>query len=196
MPLVIATAPAVEPVSLAELKTHSRVTISTDDTYLTDLIKAARQKAESFLRRTIITTEYDLYLDDFPSTTAIALTRPPIQSVTSVKYVDTDSVIQTLTVNTDYVVDTISEPGWVVLPDGVSWPTAKETPNAVVVRFKAGYGDAGSDVEDKIKLAIKHLAAHWYQFREPVEIVRGNPSKISMMALDVLREDRFFEFSR
>ncbi|HUS95667.1 MAG TPA: head-tail connector protein [Hyphomicrobiaceae bacterium] len=191
---IIVTPPAIEPVTVDEAKSHLRINFATDDTYLGELIIAAREYAEDFLRRALITRTYDLYLDDFPSTGAIALPRPPLQLVSSVKYVDTDGDVQDLTENTDYVVDAVSEPGWVVMAEDASWPEVKQTVNAVIIRFIAGYGDAGTDILAAHKLAIKHMIAEWYEHREPVDVVRGTPMKVSRTAEMLLWPTRFYEF--
>jgi len=191
---IIVTPPAIEPVTVDEAKSHLRINFATDDTYLGELIIAAREYAEDFLRRALITRTYDLYLDDFPSTGAIALPRPPLQLVSSVKYVDTDGDVQDLTENTDYVVDAVSEPGWVVMAEDASWPEVKQTVNAVIIRFIAGYGDAGTDILAAHKLAIKHMVAEWYEHREPTDVVRGAPIKVSRTADMLLWPTRFYEF--
>ena len=51
----IATAPSVEPVTTAEMKTHLRVTQSNDDTYIDSLVVAARQQAEKGIVKNIKT---------------------------------------------------------------------------------------------------------------------------------------------
>jgi uncharacterized phiE125 gp8 family phage protein len=194
MALVLITPPAIEPVTLAEAKTHLRVEISDDDTYISALIVAARERAEGFLRRALITRTYDLYLDDFPAAASLPLPKPPLQTVLSVKYIDANSITQTLTENTDYIVDRISEPGWVVLPTGLSWPTPKEIIAAVFIRFKAGYGDAAASVPGVFQLAIKQMVLGWYEVREPYgEASKNSPLPAAAEAL--LWPWRFYQFS-
>ena len=68
---------------------------------------------------------------------------PPLQSVVSVKYDDGAGVEQILGI-TEYEVDTVSQPGWVV-PVTTGWPTAVwDSINSVRIRFVAGY-DPGTD---------------------------------------------------
>ena len=69
MPSILTSAPATEPVSLAEAKLHLRVeTVMTDDdTLIQALITAARQTAESITRRAFITQSWKLVLDQFPA---------------------------------------------------------------------------------------------------------------------------------
>jgi uncharacterized phiE125 gp8 family phage protein len=194
MALQLISAPAIEPVTLTEAKAHLRVEISDDDTYITALIVAARERAEGFLRRALITRTYDLYLDDFPAAGSIPLPKPPLQTVLSVKYIDANSVTQTLTENTDYIVDRISEPGWIVLPSGLSWPTTKDVIASVIIRFKAGYGDTAASLPEVFKLAIKHMALGWYDVREPY----GDATKLSPLpaaAEALLSPWRFYEFA-
>src|SRR5512139_2288241 len=108
--LKLITAPTVEPVTTAETKSHLRVDTTADDTLIGTLITAARQDSEEYLNRALVTQTWDLYMDGFPTTTKIKVPLPPLQSITSIKYYDEDDVEATMTA-TDYIVDTVSEPG-------------------------------------------------------------------------------------
>ena len=82
MGLKLVTAPAAEPVTLVEAKTHLRLDTSSDDTYVSALITAARERVELFLRRALITQVFEFAVDDFPAyDRAIDLPRPPLRSV-------------------------------------------------------------------------------------------------------------------
>ena len=70
--------PAVEPVTLAEAKTHCRVDTSTDDAYLSALIKAAREYCEAYCDETFVHSQHRMTLDAFPH--EIELPRPPMAS--------------------------------------------------------------------------------------------------------------------
>lgn len=67
MRLTLTAPPAVEPLALADAKTHLRVDITDDDTLITALITAARRYCESALKQALITQSWTLYLDSFPS---------------------------------------------------------------------------------------------------------------------------------
>ena len=153
-----------EPITTAQAKAHLRITHSDDDTYIGLLISAAREHAEMFLRRRLITQTKTQYFDTFAN--AMELKAPPLQSVAEIVYVDADGEDQPLS-DTVYDVDTTVEPGVVRLAYDQSWPTIRTTPNAITVTYVAGYGDA-SDVPDSIKHALKFLVSHWYENREPV----------------------------
>lgn len=170
MGLVLVTDPAEEPVSLAEAKSHLRVEVSDDDSYITSLIQVAREMAENILRRALITQTWKLVLDEFPSGDEIELPLPPLQSVSSVKYTPNGSSQQTFDAG-NYIVDTASEPGRIVLKSDKSWPgDTLEAAAGVEVTFVCGYGDAGADVPLSIRQAMLLLIGHFYESREAVII--------------------------
>ena len=166
--LTLVTAPAVEPITLNEAKSHLRVDFADDDSYITALIVAARMIAEERTGRALITQTWDYVLDDFPIKDFISLRKPKLQSVTSVKYIDSDSAEQTV-LTSEYLVDADSSPGRIVLKFAKIWPVATLQPaSAVRIRMVVGYGLA-IDVPQPLKQAILFLVAHWYENRQPVE---------------------------
>lgn len=193
MALTMVTAPSVEPVSLADAKTHLRVSVSDDDDLITALIATARQWAEAFTRRALITQVWDLFLAEWPEDDEFEIPLPPLQSVTSVTYKDTDGNSSTFS-SDDYIVDTDSEPGRVVLAYGESWPSTSLYPsNPITVRFTAGYGDAATDVPEAIRQAILLLVGHLYENREGT-IGVGNMQVLPLGVEALLWPYRVLEF--
>jgi len=163
MGLKLITAPASTPVTLAELKAHCRIEDTDSDTELQIYLDAATEHLDGYtgtLGRCIVTQTWELVLDKFPSS-AILLELGPLQSVTSVKYYDTDGVEQTVD-SANYTVDTASLHGWVVPDAGFSWPSTLDAVNVVKVRYVAGY----TSVPNPLKHAILLLAGHWFAHRE------------------------------
>ena len=179
------TAPSVEPITTAEAKSHLNVTTSDDDTYIDALVAASRQKTESYLNRSLITQTWNLYLNTFE--TKIILPRAPIQSVSSVKYIDADGVEQTLSTDV-YTVDTDAEPGQIYLAYDQSWPDIRTMEKAVNVEYIAGYGLA-ADVPQLIKQAMLLLVGHYYERREET-IVGTTISTVPMAYEPLLSEKR------
>ncbi len=171
--LALVTAPAVEPVSAADVETFLHIT-SSDDALLDDLITAVRLEIEAAVKRALITQTWDLRLDAFPAGGEIVLPRPPLQSVTSVQYRDTTGALQTLATS-QYSVDAPAGPlavaGRVLLGYGKSWPATYAVPNAVTVRFVAGYGDAADAVPGGLRTAIKLLVGELYS-QPALDVVR------------------------
>jgi len=166
--LIVSTAPSVEPITAADMKTFLRVDHTDEDALITGLIKAARQEAEVYMGRTLITTTWKLYLDEFPAW-EIYMPRPPLQSVTSpIVYLDANGASQNLT-DAHYRVDAFQEPGRLTPLYGEDWPSTRDVTNAVTITYKGGYGDAAANVPQEIILGIEHLVAHWYVHREGVQ---------------------------
>lgn len=172
MTLKLITAPATEPVTSSEAKSHLRVDTTADDTLIGTLITAARQHVENHLRRALITQTWELVMDAFPAGDVIRLPRPPLVSVTSIKYTDVAGNESTLS-SAAYVVDTDSTKGRVVLKSGESWPSdTLAAANGVRVRYVAGYGSAAA-VPNPIRQAILLLIGTLYENRESVLVAQG-----------------------
>lgn len=165
MNLRVINAPTAEPVSVEIAKSHLRVNHSADDALIESYIKTARETGEGLARRAFITQTLELVLDEFPLSLKLKLPRPPLQSVTSVKYLDSDGIEHTFT---DYVVDVRSEPGVIIFNKIPNVALAES--GAVAVRFVAGYGASSNDVPNVFIQAIMQSVAHFYEFREAVDI--------------------------
>lgn len=175
MQLQLITAPAL-PLSLAELKTHLVVDadFSDDDPLINGQAQAAMDQVENFTRRALMTQTWQLNLDRFPGLREpIFLPRPPLQTVTSITYIDCNGVVQILT-SSNYKVDAISEPARVVPVFEECWPDTREEIAAVTVTYDAGYPDAAS-VPDAIKQALLLLLGSMYRDREDSAPVNLNP---------------------
>lgn len=183
MSLKLITPPA-DLISLAEAKAHLLVDHDDDDATITFLILAATQYVDAktgWLGRALMTQTWDLIVDAFPTPTttccwpvasvmspssaAIQIPWPPLQSVESVKYIDQNGDQQIMPA-TDYMVDNVSEPGWII--PVTAWPATKAVANAVSIRFVAGYGDAPADVDAPIRQALFLFIGHLYENREAV----------------------------
>jgi len=146
-------------------------TNTTEDPTLNALIKVARQYAETVTRRALITQTWDWVMDAFP-TGDFEVPLPTLQSVTSIKYYDTNGTLTEWLPVTEYNVDINSEPGRISPAYQVVYPTARDINNAVTVRFIAGYGTAAA-VPQGIKQAMLMLISHWYAHREVVAVLSG-----------------------
>ena len=167
MGLALVTAATHEPLSLIEVKTHLRIDHGDEDTLLDSLIATARQYCETVTGRQFVSATWDQTFPRFED--ELLLVRPPLSSVTSVKYYDADGVEQTAD-SSLYDVVTNVEPGRVRLAYDQSWPTTRAQEEPVTVRFVAGYGTADS-VPQSLKSAMKLLVGHLYEHRETVALL-------------------------
>lgn len=201
-------APTSEPMTLATAKQWARVSAANtaDDAIITFLITAAREYVETHARRSLLTQTWLFTLDRFPiyydwyeyspyQTTApyqsasqwqtqnlIYLPRPPLQSVSSIQYVDTSGVLQTLAPS-EYQVDNQSEPGRVGPAFATFWPSTQAQIGAVRIEYIAGWtGTSPSLVPSRAVTAIGLLVGHWYVNREAV----GAPLAAQPLAVSTL----------
>jgi uncharacterized phiE125 gp8 family phage protein len=183
MNLIVIAEPATEPVSTETAKTHLRVDGAADDVLIDGYLITAREVCEGLARRAFITQTLALVFDAWPAV-PLEFPRPPLISVTSVKYKDADGVEHTMS-SGDYIVD--ARTGRMTLADGASWPSVKLYPiSAITITFSAGYGTE-ANVPKKYKTAILMLTAHWYENREVVsDMVR----EIPMGVRTLLKHDR------
>jgi uncharacterized phiE125 gp8 family phage protein len=171
--LTLVTGPTVEPLSLADLKIQLRVesTVTDEDFLISALIESARGWAETQQHRALITQTWDMTLDGFPSCRELEIPKPPLQSITSITYTDTDGDSQTWA-SSNYIVDASRHPGRVALAYDKSWPSTRNIINAVTVRFIAGYGNP-NDVPSETRSAMRLLIGHLFENRESVVLDPG-----------------------
>ena len=171
MPLTLSqtVGPTDEPLNLDEVKRHLRVTFADDDLVIFSMLQTARDHLERVTRRQFLTATWVYALDAFPTSdkAMIKLPRPPLQSVSSIAYQDSDNATQVLTLNTDYGVDILSEPGRIYLLPAKSWPSTYDVPNAVVITYIAGW-DAPGKVPASLRGLLSLFVGHLYENREAV----------------------------
>lgn len=138
-----------------------------EDDLLTAIITAAREHVEDITRRALLTQTWYYYLDKFPDKDFIRLPFGNLASVTSVKYKDSDGTETTMTVTTDYIVETNGDGcGRLVLPYGISWPSVTLYPsNPITIEFVCGWTSAAS-IPKKIRHALLMICADLYENRE------------------------------
>ena len=186
--LTRATGPAVEPVTLAEAKTHLRVDGTASDTEITAMITAAREWCEQYLDRTLVHTQWVMRFDKFPpdGTMDIELPRPPMAAAgtaTAVALTFTYENGDTATYGTSsYRVDRSATPGAVKTNYGGTWPPHLQDDNSISVTWWGGYGASGSDIPQAIRSAILLCVSEFYEKRGS-----GEPPTAAKMLLDAYR---------
>lgn len=163
--LVLLNPPAVEPISLVELKQFCRVDYddTSQDDVLATLGVAARNWVETHVRRRMVRQTWSDYRDFFPGyyamvtgqpgsspvlsgpallagiRYAIVLPYPPVWSIVNLQYQNGDGNTVVMNPAMDYVQDLESNPARLTPPFGQMWPVARVVLNAVRVDFQCGY---------------------------------------------------------
>lgn len=142
--------PPSQVISTAEAKLHCRIDSSTEDASVVVWIEAARKVAQQYLSVAVGPQTLELAYDTFPDNgAAIQLRYGPVQSISSVTYVDDDSITQTID-SANYSLDAYNGSGWIIPAVDYGWPTPIVAANAVKVRYVTG--DASLD--EAVKMAI------------------------------------------
>jgi uncharacterized phiE125 gp8 family phage protein len=161
----VTSAPALEPVTLQEVKLHCRIDSLEDDDLVNSLISAARQLIETQAGIRLVTQTIQDDRDEWPD---VWYLEGPVQSVSSVDYLDSDGNWQEVDL-TDVDIDTAANPARVAPGVDLDWPEVYGGMGCVSITYVAGYG-APSAVPAILKQAIKLLVAHWYAVRETVNV--------------------------
>ena len=168
------TQPSVEPVSLAEAKSHLRVDHDDEDTLIQAQIIAAREWVEDYIGYVTVQRQLRLTLDYLPAGDTITLPRSKLISIDSVEYVDRDGVTQTWDAS-NYSADTYAEEGRLIRDPDSDWPNVRAQRQAVIITYTAGWPDDGAsppdyaaNVPESIKAAIKLTLGNLYENRESV----------------------------
>lgn len=161
--LQLVTAPVADPVTIADLKVHSKIDTTAEDSELAGYLAAATQTVEGHLNRALMPQTWRYSLQNFPgrnyvngvrdfSSLAeyyrwnfIEIPRPPLRSISLFTYTDTQGIVGNMQQGYDsavgnYLLDVDSEPGRVVLPYSGLWPTTVLSPSLpIALTFLCGY---------------------------------------------------------
>lgn len=165
--LVRTVPPTTEPIIVQDVIAQGRIAGDTTELQLIlDYAIAARDWAEDYAERSFMPQTWQQQYDwRWPR--EMRLRRGPVTAVSSITYVDTAGVSQTLSTSL-YQVDLNSDPARIREAYQQVWPVIREQYAAVTVTYTAGYGTAPSDVPRPIRNAIIMLAAYWFDQRMPV----------------------------
>ncbi len=162
-PYNVTVAPVNLPVSLDDVKEHLRLdpTDTSQDAYLTLLIKTATSFAEKYTRRTFIDTTFETFLSCFCC--CIELRRSKVTSIVSFEYLES-GVLTAVDADIYYLTDENAY-AHILLEDGSTYPTPDVNAQAVKIVFVAGYGPDDTDIPDELKLALLNHIASLYENR-------------------------------
>lgn len=154
--------PDFDILTLTQAKAHLRVFHNEDDTYIRELVAAARDYI-SGPRSTgyaLCLQSWRLAMDEFPPVIEIGLR--PVQSITRITYRDHNDEVQELDPSA-YWFDGDQRPAVIKLKGDA--PRTSKAPGALKIEFVAGYADQAEIPADFIH-AARVLVAHWMLHRE------------------------------
>lgn len=153
------TEPAIEPVSTDEVAEYLRIDYDDHDTMIAGYSKEARQTIEDgYLWKALIT---QTCVDKFDAFGELELHWQPVQSITSISYLDADGSTQTLATSV-YEIGKERGVSYVRLKYGQQWPSTYAHQDVITITYVVGYGDASTNVPEAIRQAIIMYAGHLY----------------------------------
>jgi uncharacterized phiE125 gp8 family phage protein len=207
------TGPAVEPLTVAQVQAHCRIDDGDPQLALIPLIiSATRAYAEKITNRSFLLQSWLATGDQFPGYNIaplvgsytqiplqprppeIVLAHGPVVAVTSVKYLDTTGVQQTLDPST-YVLDASGLSPRIAPAYGKQWPSTLMQIGGVQVAYNAGLGTGAladsALVAENVRQWMLIRIATAYEHREEVEqVARGRLEPLAYVdsLLDLERE--------
>ena len=176
-----------EPVTLARAKEHFRVSHDDDDDYIREIIRAARERAETYTGRSFVTRSIRALFAEFDY--EIELNPEPVQAVTLVEYRTSDDVWTTLA-SSNYSTELLPSLHFESQPDGIKTANGREP--ILRVTYTTGYSTT-EPVPVVVKQAILMIARTLYDNRE--DVVKGMTiNSIPTPALSLLNPYRIMKF--
>ena len=163
---VVSSAAAVEPLLVDDMILQMNAQGTLDDELIGAQIAVARAYVEDYTGTRLITQTLTLRTDDWADLDGLPVA--PVQSITSITYVDVDGTKHTLSA-TVYEARLYGLEPSVVLKYNQTWPTIR-VGSQITVTAVVGYGAAGANVPPPIMQAMKLVAADAYRFRETAQV--------------------------
>jgi uncharacterized phiE125 gp8 family phage protein len=158
------------PIDLARAKAHLKVDWDepANDALIASQLRAAVAAIEHRTDRALSPRVFTEWAPRFPwcAGERLTLARDPVTAIVGVTYVDSDGAEQTLDAADYRSIE--GEPWSLLAPFAGSFPTTEERPDAVRVRYVAGY-PAGECPPD-LQAAVLLLTGHLYFNREAVNL--------------------------
>jgi uncharacterized phiE125 gp8 family phage protein len=163
---IFVSGPAVEPITLAEMKAYLRVDEdeTAQDDLISGLIKAARLTVEAASRRILIEQHWRVVLDRWPRDGVVLLPLTPLIAVDAIRITDAAGTVTELP-DDAFETDAMSDPPRIIVSGA---PEPGKPHNGISVALRAGFGTTADAVPATLKLAVRILVAHWFENRGDV----------------------------
>ena len=160
---------SASPVSLADFKVFLKIDGSDEDSFLTLCLNSSVSAIEKYIKRVLVNSEFNLWLDAFPplaenneyrifNASELFLPNPPAILIKSIKTYD-EANTETTFSSAAYTADLFN--ARIFLNDGYVWPTDLRNKNSIKINYTCGYGTC----PDGLKQAVMVYAGQLYNSR-------------------------------
>jgi uncharacterized phiE125 gp8 family phage protein len=167
--------PAVEPLTLLEIKRWLRVDHGDDDGLINGLVKAARERIEARTGRALIAQTWRIIMDRWPGDGRVQLPVMPVLSVSAVRLIDALGASSILAASA-YQLEPGSEPPTLVVAGA---PQPGRSRSGIEIDVVAGYGPAAVDCPEPLRQAMRLLVSEAYERRGPDQSEKRKPTAAS-----------------
>ncbi|MBC2884736.1 phage head-tail connector protein [Ochrobactrum sp. CM-21-5] len=175
MTMFLVTPPALEPVTIADVRAFLRISTETEDEILQRLIATARELIEAETGLSLIEQTWRLRVDRWPRSGRLAIFKYPVKAVTAVVAYKPDGTAISFSPE-EFVLHHGKRPQRLYM---AQYPDASSF-EGIEVDFIAGFGETGVDVPDALKQAILTLVAHLYEKRAGIN-ADASPASFPLM---------------
>lgn len=179
MNVTVLTAPAAEPVSLADAKAYLRIAYDGEDDLVASLVAAARSRVEEEAGLALIARTLRVTLDAWsPSIVRLRTMRLPVRpavSLVAVRVKDAEGIGETVTDRFNVEAGRSARLIWA----SGAFPRPGLPASGIEIDYVAGFGEAAEDVAEELRLAVTRLAAHAYQARDADTIAGKLPEDVA-----------------
>lgn len=156
-------APAIEPVSLMEMKSWLREDGDDEDQLIQALIASARMTLEAYTRRFFITQSWRIVLDAWPTDASILeIPFSPFQAITAIRTYDAADVSSTID-PASYRAPPSSTGGRLFFK--TARPSPGRSVDGIEIDFVVGFGTTAVQTPEPLRRAIMTLVTHWRENR-------------------------------
>jgi uncharacterized phiE125 gp8 family phage protein len=178
-------APALEPVSLSEVKSWLREDASDEDQLIQALVVSARMTLEAYTRRFFVTQSWRVIMDTWPADhTPILLPLSPFQNVSAIRVFDVADGAQTLP-GASYWAPASSQEGRLLFRSPP--PTPGRSIDGIEIDLVVGYGGLATHTPEPLRRAIMMLTAHWREKRGD-DVDDALPKAVAQLAAPFRRQ--------
>jgi len=182
-------APTYRALDLELLRQHCKLDHHDEDALLLEYAEAAADYAEHFQNRALRTSTWEATYDGFPGC-EWEPPRQPLQSVSSITYLDTDGATQTLSTS---VYGYSASSGRIYLKPSQSWPsTQADALETVTVTYVAGYTSAAL-IPASTRQAMRLLVEHSRRLRTPV-VIGASVAELPLSVKELLERDELVSY--
>jgi uncharacterized phiE125 gp8 family phage protein len=156
------------PLSLAEIRSWCRIDVVDDDPVLMGLVRSCTEAIESYCGLALISRTETQRFAGF--VTPLTLYRRPLQSVTSITYLDQSGATIALPENAYRLAGAGMASAYATVHPaaGTTWPATLAGPETVTVEATVGYGDSWNDVPEALRHSLLMMVATAYDYRHDI----------------------------